>query len=117
MIVNECGEAFFVPSKPKGFLERFFIGEKIIATEASAYYGLIGVIREARENKDTANETLDIYCDFYCPTEIKDVIALENRFSKLYGRLIRVGKIPLDRIIMAPGMIEHYGGNEGGLQR
>ena len=131
MIVSKRGEAFWttleptsalvteITADPRSFLgkytklmlRRFFIGERIIATEASDYHGLIGMIKEARDgdDKDTDNKTLDIYCDFYCPAELQDVMELENRFSKLYGRNVHIGEIPLDGIIMAPGMIEHYG--------
>ena len=34
---------------------------------------------------------------------------LENSFSKLYGHTVHIGELPLDGVIMAPGMIEHYG--------
>jgi hypothetical protein len=103
--------AAWVLLSAKLMLRQFFIGEKIIATEASDYHGLIGIIKEARDgdDKDTDNETLDIYCDFHCPAELKDVMELENRFSKLYGHPVCIGEIPLDGVIMAPNMIEHYG--------
>lgn len=131
MVVNKRGEAFWTTLEPtpalvteitvdprsflgkyaKLMLRKFTIGERIIATEASDYHGLIGIIKEARDgdDKDTDNKTLDIYCDFYCPAELKDVMELENRFSKLYERPVHIGEIPLDGIIMAPGMIDHYG--------
>lgn len=114
MVVSELGMCFLVPSKPKGLLKQFFIGEKIIATKASDYHGLIGIIKEARDgdDRDTDNKTPDIYCDFHCPAELKDVIELENRFSKLCGRAIRIGELPLEGVIMAPDMIEHYGEGE-----
>ena len=45
------------------------IGDIIVATDASEYEGLVGRILEIRDgaDKDTENETPDIYCSFEVP--------------------------------------------------
>lgn len=75
----------------------FIIGEKIYATE-SAYYGLVGVIKEIRTGKDkeTDNPTPEIVCDFYDPILSDDIDALEEKLGHGYT---------LDKIIMAPSML------------
>ena len=75
----------------------FIIGERVYATE-SAYYGLIGVIKEIRtdEDKETDNPTPEIVCDFYDPILSNDIDALEEKLGSAYA---------LDGIIMAPSML------------
>lgn len=84
------------------------IGQKIIGTAESEYEGLIGVITEIRDRKDkeSENDTPDIYCEFLpsvLPSEIK---RLEAVFSELYQQPKTLDDIILDMVIMAPDMIK-----------
>ena len=101
MVIDKKGEAFEYEGR------KYVIGEKVIATAASDYSGLIGVITEIRdgEDKDTDNETPDIYCAFEKPTSAREVKRLEKLFSELYGEPKTIEDIGLDEIIMAPDMI------------
>lgn len=102
MLINKTGAEF----QYNGMA--FKIGEKIIANSQSEYSGLIGHILEIRdgEDKETENETPDIYCEFDVPSLPYDVKALESYFSELYGETKKVDDIPLDCVIMAPEMID-----------
>lgn len=84
----------------------YVIGQKIFANDNSAYCGLTGTIKEIRDgdDKETENETLDIYCSFDSPVPC-DIKALENVFSKLYGQPKTLDDIVLDTVIMAPEMV------------
>lgn len=75
----------------------FIIGEKVYATE-SAYYGLVGVIKEIRtgEDRGTDNPTPEIICDFFDPILSSDINTLEEKLGQGYA---------LDGIIMAPSML------------
>ncbi len=75
----------------------FIIGEMVYATE-SAYYGLVGVIKEIRTDEDmeTDNPSPEIICDFYAPVLYDDIKNLEYRLGSDYS---------LNGIIMAPSMI------------
>ena len=75
----------------------FIIGERVYATE-SAYYGLIGIIKEIRTDNDreTDNPTPEIVCDFYDPILSSDIDDLERKLGSAYT---------LDGIIMAPSML------------
>lgn len=77
--------------------QTFIIGERVYATE-SAYYGLIGIIKEIRTDNDreTDNPTPEIVCDFYDPILSSDINALEEKLGSAYT---------LDGIIMAPSML------------
>lgn len=92
-------------SKPKsGFVykgEIYRIGETVIANSGSEYSGLIGNIFEIRvgEDKETENETPDIYCRFEQPVLPADIEELEKRF------LMPCGDIPLDCVILPPDML------------
>lgn len=63
------------------------VGAEVVATEGSDYAGLNGFIREIRteDDRETDNETPDIYCYFDPPCLPRDLEELEERFSKLYG--------------------------------
>ena len=102
MLINKTGAEF----QYNGMA--FKIGEKIIANSQSEYSGLIGHILEIRdgEDKETENETPDIYCEFDVPSLPYDVKALEKHFSELYGETKKIDEIPLDCIIMAPEMLD-----------
>ena len=75
----------------------FIIGEKVYATE-SAYYGLIGIIKEIRTDLDmeTDNPSPEIVCDFYAPVLSIDIDRLKQELGSTYA---------LDNIIMAPSML------------
>lgn len=84
----------------------YVIGERVFVNESSVYYGLNGTIKEIRDgdDKETENETPDIYCSFDSPVPcvVKD---LEILFSKLYGQPKTLEDIVLDSVIMAPEMV------------
>ncbi len=102
MILDKRDQEFFYEGK------RYYIGQQIVGTKASEYEGLFGTITEIRdgEDKDTENETPDIYCDFEDPQMPYDIKGLEERFSELYGEPKTIDDIILDLVIMAPEMIE-----------
>lgn len=91
MIISKQGETFEYEGK------KYIVGEYVYATE-SAYYGLIGVIKEIRTGKDveTENGAPDVYCDFYEPVLQADKDRINKAFGEYYA---------LDGIIMAPSMI------------
>lgn len=102
MIYNKSNEVFEYEGK------KYKIGDKVVATEVSGEYeSLIGYITEIRdgEDKDTENETPDIYCTFFEPVMPFDVEQIEERFSKAYGESKKIADIALDIVIMAPEMI------------
>ena len=102
MIYNKSNETFEYEGK------KYRIGDKVVATEVSGEYaGLIGYITEIRdgEDKDTENETPDIYCTFFEPVMPFDIEQIEKRFSAAYGELKKIADIALDTVIMAPEMI------------
>ena len=75
----------------------YTIGEQIAANNQSEYEGLVGVIIEIRDgdDKETENDTPDIYCQFDIPVLPEDRIELEKRFSSLYGEEKSIEDIPL----------------------
>lgn len=101
MIINKHGAEFLY----EGITYR--IGDKIIGTEESEYGGLNGVIFEIRygDDKETENDTPDIYCSFEEPTLPSDIESLERTFSELYREKKQIEDIALDFVIMAPEMI------------
>ncbi len=101
MIINRIGAEF----EYEGVT--YVIGESIVGTPESEYEGLYGSITEIRdgEDKDTENETPDIYCSFEVPVIPYDVEELEERFSELYQNPKTIDDIVLDLVIMAPEMI------------
>lgn len=86
----------------------YSIGDKIIGTDKSEYKGLFGTITEIRdgEDKETENDTPDIYCTFDPPVNPYDIKRLESRFSNLYLEPKKLEDIIFDNVIMAPEMIE-----------
>ena len=84
----------------------FTIGQPVVGTDRSVYEGLYGHITEIRdgEDKETENETPDIYCTFELPVLPHEIEILEKRFLRLSGK--RLEDIGLDSIIMAPEMIK-----------
>ncbi len=102
MVINKIGGIF----QYKGMT--YTIGQRIYANGQSDWEGLFGVITEIRTDgdKETENETLDIYCSFDVPVLPADVKELEERFSDLYREPKKLEDISLDEVIMAPEMIE-----------
>jgi len=80
----------------------FAVGERIMATN-SDYAGLKGSITEIRTgaDKETENETDDVYCCFDFPESEENVRLLEKHFSALYGVKKTRDDICLDSVIMA----------------
>lgn len=98
MILNKNGETFDYEGK------MYTVGEFIYVNENSDYEGLFGVIKEIRdgEDKDTDNDTPDIYCSFENPVMPYDIRRIEDRFSALYGEKKTIDDLALDEVIMAP---------------
>lgn len=101
MILEKYGESFNYDGVS------YFIGQRIVATDQSEYKGLRGWILEIRDgdDRDTENETPDIYCEFDPPDSKQEIMELERRFSDLYGEKKVLDDISLDIVIMAPEMI------------
>ena len=85
----------------------YTIGVQVVATDQSEYEGLKGYITEIRdgEDKETENETPDIYCRFDLPDDAASVKKLETVFSDLYGMPKTIDELSFDMVIMAPEMI------------
>lgn len=85
----------------------YTIGAAVVATEESEYQGLCGVITEIRDgvDRETENDTPDIYCWFETPLFPKEIHELEQRFSDLYQMPKKLDEITLDMVIMAPEMV------------
>jgi len=84
---------------------KFAVGQKIVGnTVADEYEGLTGCITEIRtgEDRDTENETDDIYVCFEEPT---DPELIKADFSESYGEPKTIDDIVLDMVIMAPEML------------
>ena len=82
MILNKPGETFEYEGR------KFMIGDQIIANGKSVYEGLFGTITETRdgEDKETENETPDLYCRFEepdTPYEVK-LNAAMARLARLH---------------------------------
>ena len=101
MIIKQPGAEFFYEDVC------YKIGDRIVGTDASEYQGLLGSIIEIRdgEDKETENETPDIYCSFNDPVLPADIAELEATFSDLYNEKKVMDDIALGMIIMAPEML------------
>ena len=101
MIFNRNGAIFTYDGST------YTIGDRVIATDESAYEGLFGTILEIRtgNDKSTDNDTPDFHCEFIPPALPAEVVALETRFSALYQQKKVLDDITLDEVIMAPEMI------------
>ena len=101
MVLTENGARFEYDGKI------FVVGDKIIATKETEYEGLVGTIFEIRdgEDRDTDNDTPDIYCYFDMPIHKEHIQKLEATFSKLHSEKLSIDDIAMDHIIMAPDMI------------
>ena len=78
----------------------YAIGAAVMATEASEYRGLYGAITEIRDGADreTKNDTPDIYCCFEPPLFQEEIRELERRFTELYQSPKKLDEITLDKI-------------------
>lgn len=84
----------------------FSVGDSVRCI-SSDYAGLTGIITEIRvTDKETENETPDIYCEFDIPDNPGVREELERSFSEAYGEPKRLEDLPLDLVIMAPEMLE-----------
>ena len=85
----------------------YTVGAAVMATEASEYRGLYGTITEIRDGADreTENDTPDIYCCFEPPLFQEEIRELERRFTELYQSPKKLDEITLDMVIMAPEMV------------
>ena len=101
MILNRTGAEFAYEGVT------YTIGGAIVGTAESEYAGLYGRINAIHdgEDKETENETPDIYCEFDPPVMPHEVKALEDTFSDLYHQPKTIADIVLDMVIMAPEMI------------
>lgn len=107
MIYTRNGETVTAEGKS------FTVGERIIATD-SDYAGLKGYITEIRTgtDKETENETDDIYCSFDIPDDESEIRLLEAHFSELFGEQKTIEDLPIDLVIMAPAEIRRLNVNE-----
>lgn len=107
MIYNKCGEKVLADGR------EFAVGDRIIATD-SDYAGLKGYISEIRTgcDKDTENETDDIYCCFDLPESKEKISLLESHFSELFGEKKTIDDISVDLIIMSSHEIRRLAENE-----
>ena len=101
MIYKKPGEEFW----HEGICYK--VGGRIVANEASDYAGLFGNILEIRteDDRETDNDTPDIYCAFEAPVLSADRLALEQTFSQLYREQKHIEDLGLDMVIMGPEMI------------
>ena len=101
MIINRPGAEFIYDGAS------YKIGDRIIGTSESEYEGLYSSIFEIRdgEDKETENETPDIYCSFEEPVLPHQIKKLEKNFSDLYQEPKKLEDITLDYVIMAPEMV------------
>ena len=72
----------------------YTIGGKVCANDASDYEGLYGTITEIRDGDDreTENDTPDIYCSFMPPVLADDIKAIESRFSQSKSFSARISR-------------------------
>lgn len=101
MILNRNGATFTYDGNT------YTVGDRVIATEESAYERLFGTILEIRTGRDksTDNDTPDFHCAFLPPAIPAEVVTLESHFSTLYKQKKVLDDITLDEVIMAPEMI------------
>lgn len=88
----------------------YTIGASVVGTDQSEYEGLTGYIYEVRDgaDKETENETPDLYCNFDPPDDPAEIAELEAVFSGLYDEPKTLEDIILDCVIMAPDMVRPY---------
>lgn len=86
----------------------YHIGDRVRVMSGDDYSGLVGVITEIvdGDDKDTENETPDVYCCFDEPVDPDIIKELEERFSDLYNEPKTIDDIILDSVIMDPDTLE-----------
>lgn len=85
----------------------YAVGDEVIATGESSYKGMIGIILQIcdGEDKETDNDTPDIYCKFEEPklkAHKEDAI---YRLSKLWNGTIKLEDANVAQAVVAPSMI------------
>lgn len=85
----------------------YTVGAQVYANESSEYSGLFGKIMEIRTGSDreTENDTPDIYCAFDPPVLSVARKELETVFSDLYRTPKHIEELGLDFVIMGPDML------------
>ncbi|MCQ2442300.1 MAG: hypothetical protein MJ077_04120 [Oscillospiraceae bacterium] len=98
MMLNQAGQELVWEGK------RYIVGQSVKTVEESDYPSMFGRILEIRtdEDRETENETPDIYCEFYAPICLDEIQALEEHFSALYGCPKKLDDVSLDCVIMQP---------------
>ena len=101
MVITNLNEQYIC----NGYTYR--IGGEVFVVDEGPYEGLIGSITEIRdgEDRETDNDTVDIYCDFDLPAIRCGCDLLAGRFSILNGQPMTLDEINLEHVIMAPDMI------------
>lgn len=101
IILSKIGEMIEYAGK------KYAVGEKVIANKNSVYEGLIGTIYEIHTDteKETCNETPDIYCRFQEPVMKVNKEKVRKRLSEAYKKDIRLADVGLDCVIMSPEML------------
>lgn len=101
IILSKIGEMIEYAGK------KYAVGEKVIANKNSVYEGLIGTIYEIHTDteKETCNETPDIYCRFQEPVMTVNKEKVRKRLSEAYKKDIRLADAGLDCVIMSPEML------------
>lgn len=101
MILNKQGEQYACNGNT------YKIDGEVFVVDEGPYEGLIGTITEIRdgEDRETDNDTVDIYCDFDMPAIQCERDCLIGRFSIVCGIPMTSDEINLDQVIMAPEMI------------
>lgn len=96
MLINKSGAEFLY----NGITYR--VGDVIIGSDQSEYAGLIGSILEIRDgdDKETENDTPDIYCSFEPPALPADIAKVEAVFSDLYDTQKTLDDICFDMRIL-----------------
>lgn len=109
MIYHQPGEEFW----HEGVCYK--VGGRIVANEASDYAGLFGNILEIRteDDRETDNDTPDIYCAFDPPVLSAGRLALEQTFSQLYHEQKHIEDLGLDILILITDEILGDGVHEG----
>ena len=108
MIINRAGKPFYHNGK------QYHVGDRVRVLEGDDYAGLSGTITEIRdgEDKETENETPDVYCCFDEPETPEAILEIEERFSDLYDEPKALEDICLDEVIMDPDFLEILSDND-----
>lgn len=102
MVIRKKGSVFFIDGK------EFKIGGGVFANDESEYMGLYGTVTEIRtdEDRETENDTPDIYCEFMSPDSVAMAAELVTRFSDLYRQDTQLqDTLWLEQFAVSPGSI------------